>query len=125
MPALDTTASSWPKRSIVAVTARFAVAAAAGYVRTGQAFLEMDGPALEAAVRTMAATSSSAALLSETVSRLESARRRQLRKQVVDGPDMTHFADRDAPDFGKGRPDVVAKHRRQAVEILSQRPRRR
>lgn len=51
-----------------------AVAAAAGYVRTGQAFLEMDGPALEEAVRTMAATSSSAALLSETVSRLESAR---------------------------------------------------
>lgn len=51
-----------------------AVAAAAGYVRTGQAFLDMDGMSLEAAVRTMAATSSAEALLAETLGRLEAAR---------------------------------------------------
>jgi len=51
-----------------------AVAAAAGYVRTGQAFLDMDGTTLEAAVRTMAATSSAEALLAETLGRLEAAR---------------------------------------------------
>ena len=78
--ALTQAASPGPRRIEHGVPVGFArtengaVAAAAGYVRTGQAFLDMDRRALEEAVRTMAAASSSAALLSETVSRLESAR---------------------------------------------------
>jgi hypothetical protein len=51
-----------------------AVAAAVGYTRTGQAFLDMDAAEVEAAVRTMATEASADALLADTVSRLEAAR---------------------------------------------------
>lgn len=51
-----------------------AVAAAVGYTRTGQVFLDMDTAEVEAAVRTMAAEESAGELLADTVSRLESAR---------------------------------------------------
>lgn len=57
-----------------AQTRQGAIAAAAGYVTTGQVLLDLDPAGVEAAVRTMAATGAAEAQLADTTARLDLAR---------------------------------------------------